>query len=91
MMAATIGLITHLLLGSGYLSGGSAMVVTIVLMVLLDAVHPPAVSTSLGFALRAENEKNFVLFGLAVGITAALAVIARLTLWLLERYSNQRA
>jgi CBS-domain-containing membrane protein len=51
LMAATIGFFTHLVFGSGYLSGGCAMVITIVLMILLDAVHPPAVSTSLNFAL----------------------------------------
>ena len=91
MMAATIGLVTYLTLGSGYLSGGSAMVATIVLMILLDAVHPPAVATSLSFALRAGKENNLVLFGLAVGITAMLVVIERFTLWLLTRYGNQRS
>jgi starch phosphorylase len=35
-----------------------------------DAVHPPAVSTSLSFALRAGNENNLVLFALAVIPTA---------------------
>ncbi len=39
MMAATIGLISYLVLGSGYLSGGIAMVLTIVLTILLDVVH----------------------------------------------------
>lgn len=58
MMAATIGLISYLVLGSGYLSGGIAMVLTTVLTILLDVVHPPAVSTSLSFALRAGNENN---------------------------------
>lgn len=89
MMAATIGLITHLLLGSGYLAGGSAMVVTIALMILLDAVHPPAVSTSLSFALRDGSESNLVLFGLAVGITALLVCLERLALWLLAHYSKR--
>ena len=89
MMAATIGLITHLLLGSGYLSGGSAMVITIVLMILLDAMHPPAVATSLSFALRAGKENNLVLFGLAVGITAVLVVLQRVALWLLAHHSEQ--
>lgn len=51
----------------------------------------PAVATSLSFAFRAGNEKNLVLFGLAVGITAMLVVIERFTLWLLARYSNQRS
>lgn len=91
MMAATIGLVTHLTLGSGYLSVASAMVATIMLMLLLDAVHPPAVATSLSFALRAGNENNLVLFGLAVGITAMLVVIERLTLWLLTRYNKRRS
>ncbi len=89
MMAATIGLITHLFLGSGYLSGGSSMVITIALMILLDVVHPPAVSTSLSFALRAGNESNLVLFGLAVGITAVLVLVERFALWLLAHYSKQ--
>ena len=88
MMAATIGLVTHLLLGSGYLAGGVAMVMTIVLMIVLDAMHPPAVATSLSFGLQAGKESNLVLFGLAVGITALLVLIERLTLWLLARYSK---
>ncbi len=37
------------------------MVATIVVMILLDAMHPPAVATSLSFALRAGNENNLVL------------------------------
>lgn len=87
MMAATIGLISYLVLGSGYLSGGIAMVLTIVLTILLDVVHPPAVSTSLSFALRAGNENNWVLFGLAVSIIALLVVLERFALWILARYS----
>lgn len=89
MMGATIGLITHLFIGSGYLSAGIAMVVTIVLMILLDIMHPPAVPTSLSFALRAGNENNLVLFALAVGITAVLAVLERFALWLLAQHSKQ--
>jgi CBS-domain-containing membrane protein len=88
IMAAIIGWMTYLILGSGYLSGGIAMVVTIVLMILLDVVHPPAVSTSLSFALRAGNENNVVLFGLAVGITALLVALERFTLWVLARHST---
>ncbi len=91
IMAASLGLVAYLTLGPGYLSGGTAMVATIVLMILLDAVHPPAVATSLSFAFRAGNEKNLILFGLAVAVTAMLVVIERITLWLLARYSNQRS
>jgi CBS-domain-containing membrane protein len=85
VMAAALGFLAYLLIGPGYVSAGCAMVVTIALMILLDAVHPPAVATSLSFALRAGNESNLVLFGLAVGITATLVILERLALWLLAR------
>ena len=58
-------------------------------MILLDIMHPPAVPTSLSFALRAGNENNLVLFALAVGITAVLAVLERFALWLLAQHSKQ--
>ena len=86
MMAATVGLLTYLGLGPGYLSGGSAMVITITMMILLDSVHPPAVSTTLAFAFRAGHASNLALFGLAVLITALLVILERFTLWLLARY-----
>ena len=62
------------------------MVITIALMILLDVVHPPAVATSLSFALRAGNENNIVLFSLAVGITAMLVLLERVALWILAKY-----
>ncbi len=89
MSAAAIGLLLYLLLGPGYLSGGAAMVVTITLMILLDAVHPPAVSTSLSFAFRAGDESNLVIFALAVGIIAVLVVLEKMAVWLLSRYNNK--
>jgi hypothetical protein len=64
------------------------MVAAIVVMVLLDAAHPPTVSTALAFAVRAGDESNVVLFGLAVGITAVLVVLERVALWLLARRSR---
>jgi CBS-domain-containing membrane protein len=69
MAAATVGLLCYLIIGAGFWSGGLAMLITISLMILLDRVHPPAVSTSLIFAFRAGHETNLMLFGLAVGIT----------------------
>lgn len=89
MMAAILGWITYLVFGSGFISGGIAMVVTIILMILLDAVHPPAVATSLSFALRAGKESNLVLFGLAVGITIMLVLIERVALWVLAHFNHQ--
>ncbi len=88
LMAAGIGWLTFLGFGSGYAAAGSAMVITIVLMIVLDVMHPPAVATSLSFALKAGNENNLVLFGLAVGITAMLVGLERFALWLLARYDR---
>ncbi|MBE9051811.1 HPP family protein [Nostocales cyanobacterium LEGE 11386] len=89
MTAATIGFITYFFLGSGYLSGGIAMVIAIALMILLDAMHPPAVATSLSFALKAGNISNLILFALAVGITAVLVGLERFALWMLAHHSHE--
>lgn len=89
MMAATIGWLTYLILGPGEPSAGTAMVITIVLMILLDVVHPPAVSTSLSFALRAGNENNLILLSLALGITVTLVLMKRCALWILCSYRNR--
>jgi hypothetical protein len=64
------------------------MLVTISLMILLDRVHPPAVSTSLIFAFRAGDETNLMLFALAVGMTALLVILERFILWQLARYPD---
>ncbi|MBD2115045.1 MULTISPECIES: HPP family protein [Cyanophyceae] len=88
LMAAGLGFVTYTMVGPGYLSGGLAMVVTIVLMIVLDVVHPPAVATSLSFALRSGNQSNLLLFGLAVGITATLVMLENLSLWVLARHSR---
>lgn len=83
--AALLGMITYLLLGPGYLSAGLAMVLFIIAMVVLDRVHPPAVSTALSFGLKTGDESNVVLFALAVGITATLVFLQRATLWMVRR------
>lgn len=88
LMAAVIGWLTFLSFGSGYLAAGSAMVLTIVLMIVFDIMHPPAVSTSLSFAFKASNESNLILFGLAVGITTVLVVLERFLLWVLVRFER---
>ncbi len=89
LTGAVAGLLTYLLLGPGYIAGGSAMVATIVLMILLDYVHPPAVSTSLSFAFRAGAEQNLALFLLALAIIIVLVLLERVTLWLLARVTRR--
>lgn len=85
LSAATVGYGAHALLGAGYWSGAAAMGLSIGLMVLLDAVHPPAVSTALGFAFKGENESNLLLFGAAVALVALLVGLQRASAWLLRR------
>ena len=66
------------------------MVVVIFLMILLDAVHPPAVSTALGFGFRTGPDSNLLLFALAVGMMVVLLGLQRLSLWLLARYAAKQ-
>jgi hypothetical protein len=60
-------------------------VATIVLMITLNVVHPPAVSTSLIFAFRVGDASNILVFGLAVAITAVLVGLEKTMLWMLAR------
>ncbi len=90
LTAALIGLLTFMTLGSGYLSGAVSMIVTIVFMIVTDTVHPPAVATSLSFALRAGDVSNIVLFAAAVAITAALVIMERMALHMLAYYNRRR-
>ena len=85
LTAALIGYAAFEVIGPSYLAGAAAMVLTITLMILLDAVHPPAVATALAFAFRTGDEKNLVLFMLAVALVAILVVTETITLALLAR------
>ena len=85
MTAAGVGWTMWALLGPGYATTGSSMALAIVLMILLDAVHPPAVSTALAFAMHVDESSSVTLFALAVGITAVLVLLQRAVVWLLAR------
>lgn len=91
VLAALIGWAAFALLGAGYLSGGSAMVAVIFLMILLDVVHPPAVATAMAFALRSGDASNFMLFAMALGVTAILVLLQRTAVWLMGRFHRAPA
>jgi CBS-domain-containing membrane protein len=91
MTAAGVGWTMWTLLGPGYAATGSSMALAIVLMILLDAVHPPAVSTALAFAMHVDQSSSVRLFGLAVGITAVLVLLQRAVLWLFGRRAVAKA
>lgn len=84
-LAAWLGWVFFRAFGPGYLAAGTALVATILAMVLLDMVHPPAVATAMSFALRAGDASNLALFGLALAIIAALVVLQRAAVWALLR------
>ena len=83
--AALLGTVAIVGLGPGYPAAALAMVLTIVVTVALDRVHPPAVSTALGFGFRTGPESNLALFAVALGLIAVLVVLQRASIWLLGR------
>lgn len=88
--ASVIGYAAFAMFGGGYLSGGVAMIAAIVLMILIDAMHPPAVSTALSFAFRTSTNDTLLLFGLAVGATCVLVLMNRAALWSLKRLTSTK-
>jgi len=89
LMAALFGYAANALIGAEYPAAGAAMVGTIAAMILLDAVHPPAVSTSLAFAFRGGQERDLALFGLALAMTVVLVALQRQAVWLLARLDRR--
>jgi hypothetical protein len=75
-----VGAAVWSILGAGYVSGGIAMSAVILLMIVFNFVHPPAVTTSLAFSLRPDNNSSLALFGLAIAIIAALVLLQRAVL-----------
>ncbi len=90
-LAALIGFGCSIVLGSGYAAPGAAMSLTVLIMVLLDVVHPPAVSTSLAFATRGAQESNLLLFELSLALIVMLLLLQRTLSWLLSRFSPASA
>ncbi|PZO35710.1 MAG: HPP family protein [Pseudanabaena frigida] len=87
LMAAAIGWLANFTFGAGYVAGITSMVATIVFTIALDVVHPPAVSTSLSFALQVGSQNNLLLFSLAVGAIALLVGLERFVLWILDHFN----
>lgn len=70
LAAVACGVSAAWLLGSGYATGAA--------IVLLRAVHAPAVSTALGFAFYAQQRQAVGVFLLAPALLAALVALPRL-------------
>jgi CBS-domain-containing membrane protein len=85
MGGATIGFLSSTVLGEGYWAAVTALFLTIIFIVSLDAMHPPAIATGLSFAFRTPGTQAFSLFLLAVGMVVVLAVLEQTLLWLARR------
>ena len=83
--ATALGVGCAFLLGAGYVAAAVAMALTIVVLVLGGLVHPPAVSTALGFAFYARQGEAVGVFLLALLMVAVLVVLERVALWTLAR------
>jgi CBS-domain-containing membrane protein len=81
--AAVIGFGVLKLIGPGYTSAMIAMVIAIALMILLNVMHPPAVSTALTFAF--ETGKTLPLFLIALALLVILIVLQKVSVWLISR------
>lgn len=84
-LAALVGFGVFTLLGTGYAAAGLSMVVSILVMVVLNVVHPPAIGTALNFAFRAPDDDALVLFELSLLIIAVLALLSAGTVRLYRR------
>lgn len=89
VIGALVGVATDYFLGVGYLAAGVAMVVTIVLLIAVDAVHPPAIGTALSFAFRRSDDSALGLFLLALVVILILVILQRLMLSTLTRLTRK--
>lgn len=85
LIGAMAGMGASVVMGNGYGAAGLAMVSTILIMVIADVVHPPAIGTSLSFAYRSDLSSNFSLFLLALGMVVVLVLLQRIVQYLLVR------
>ena len=88
--AAVIGYFVFLLAGSGYVSAGISMVLSIVVMILAKAMHPPAVSTALLFAFQYTKANTLLIFVCAVALLVILIVLQHLSLWLIRKSEQKK-
>jgi CBS-domain-containing membrane protein len=85
VVAVAWGIGAESLFQPGYLAAAVSMVGTIIALIVFDIVHPPAISTTLGFAFVAKQDQLVGLFLLALIMVAALVLMQRASEWTLHR------
>ncbi len=86
LAAAVLGLGVYVAFGPGYAAAGGAMVLTALAMLLFDAVHPPAIASSLTFAFNDGSERTLPVFGLALAFLVVLVLLERAMLVMLKKF-----
>lgn len=81
-----LGIGASVLLGPGYAAGSIAMTATILMLIVLNIVHPPAVSTALAFAFIPAKERTVLLFVVAVVLITLLVILQRTAVWTVRRF-----
>jgi CBS-domain-containing membrane protein len=89
--AALFGFGSVSFLGTGFLASGVATVLTILLIITLDAMHPPAMSTALSFAFHTNSLKTLAIFGLSMVVIASLAALQKAAFRLVQKAALPRA
>ncbi len=90
MIGAIAGFSAYAIFSLNYLAVGAAMIFTIVLMIVLNVAHPPAVSTALLFGLSGKRPIDLALFAFALLLTVTLIVLQRSWLGWMSRFVDER-
>ena len=83
--AAVIGYLTFIVVGAGYVAASISMIIAIAVMIMANAMHPPAVSTALTFAFQPSKNNILLLFLFAVLLLVILIILQRISLWIIKR------
>jgi CBS-domain-containing membrane protein len=85
LLAFVLGIAAAMAVGPGFVAGGIAMFATIFSLILLDVVHPPAVSTALAFAFVSMHSGVLLVFLVALVLIGALVLLQRVAILTLGR------
>ncbi len=89
LVAALDGALAFTLFGNGLAASGAATAMTAMAMIALDAVHPPAISTTFGFAMRAGRTPVGILFALVAVVTGLIIVLHQAAEFILNRIDGR--
>jgi CBS-domain-containing membrane protein len=89
LSACLIGYLIYLTAGAGYLGAAISMIFSIAVMIVANAMHPPAVSTALIFAFQYKEVNVVMMFFLAVLLLVILIILQRASIWIIKRGDNK--